>query len=105
MRRLTTMTAALCAALAHGFDLSVDHLIRYANGNFVLIYLLSMAAGWVLLRGVWRWLALLSTLLCALVLVALGSDALYALGLLAGLWIMSSAYQKASRSVHSDAKP
>lgn len=102
---LVVAACALCAALAHGFDLSVDHLIRYANGNFVLIYLLSMAAGWVLLRGVWRWLALLSTLLCALVMVALGSDALYALGLLAGLWIMSSAYQKASRSVHSDAKP
>ncbi|MCY1345721.1 L-methionine/branched-chain amino acid exporter YjeH [compost metagenome] len=85
---LVVLCCALCAAVAALLDLSVDHLIRYANGNFVVIYLLSMAAGWVLLRGVWRWLAALSTLLCAGVLVALGSDALYALGLLAVLALL-----------------
>ena len=63
-------------------------LIRYANGNFVLIYLFSMAAGWVLLRGIWRLLAGLSTLLCAAVLVMLGSDALYAVALLVALLLL-----------------
>ena len=63
-------------------QLSVDDLIRYANGNFIVVYLLSMAAGWVLLRGLWRWVAGFSTLLCGLVLVALGVEALYAMGLL-----------------------
>lgn len=82
---LVVLICALCAALAAMLQLSVDDLIRYANGNFILVYLLSMAAGWVLLRGLWRWLAGFSTLLCALVLLALGSEALYALGLLAGL--------------------
>lgn len=82
---LVVLICALCAALAGVLQLSVDDLIRYANGNFILVYLLSMAAGWVLLRGVWRWLAGVSTLLCALVLLALGSEALYALGLLGGL--------------------
>ncbi|MFZ3205697.1 MAG: L-methionine/branched-chain amino acid transporter, partial [Pseudomonas sp.] len=79
---------ALCASLAGLLNLSVDDLIRYANGNFVVIYLLSMAAGAVLLRGVWRWLAGLSTLLCALVLVMLGGDAWYALGLFALLALL-----------------
>jgi amino acid efflux transporter len=76
---------ALCASLAAVLQLSVDQLIRYANGNFVLIYLFSMAAGWVLLKGLWRWVAAFSALLCTLVLVALGNDAWYAVGLLLGL--------------------
>ncbi len=88
---VVVLICCLCASLAAVMQLSVDDLIRYANGNFVVVYLLSMAAGWVLLRGVWRWLAGFSTLLCALVLAMLGSEALYALGLLAvlaaiGLW-------------------
>nr|WP_298144862.1 L-methionine/branched-chain amino acid transporter [uncultured Pseudomonas sp.] len=80
---LVILVCALCATLAWSLSLSLDQLIRYANGNFVLIYLLSMAAGALLLRGIWRWLAAFSTLLCALVLTMLGVDAWYALGLLA----------------------
>jgi len=79
---LVVISCALCTTLSAALNLSVDDLIRYANGNFVLIYLLSMAAGWVLLRGIWRLLAGLSALLCAGVLLMLGSDALYALALL-----------------------
>ncbi len=82
---LVVLACALSALLAAGLQLSVDELIRYANGNFVLVYLLSMAAGVVLLRGAWRWIAVVSSLLCAAVLVMLGQDALYALGLLAVL--------------------
>ncbi|ARS47901.1 transporter [Ectopseudomonas mendocina] len=79
---LVVISCAVCALLTGALTLSVDDLIRYANGNFVLIYLLSMAAGAVLLHGIWRWLAALAALLCAAVLVMLGGDALYALGLL-----------------------
>ncbi|MBP8171967.1 MAG: L-methionine/branched-chain amino acid transporter [Pseudomonas sp.] len=79
---LVVLGCALCASLASLLELTVDDLIRYANGNFVLIYLLSMAAGVQLLRGVWRWLAAFSCLLCALVLLMLGLDGSYALGLL-----------------------
>lgn len=79
---LVVVVCALCAALAMLLQLSVDDLIRYANGNFIIVYLLSMAAGVLLLRGVWRVLAALAALLCLLVLMALGVDALYALGLL-----------------------
>ncbi|MGQ7956432.1 L-methionine/branched-chain amino acid transporter [Pseudomonas sp. SP16.1] len=85
---LVVISCALCAGLASVLQLSVDDLIRYANGNFVLIYLLSMAAGTVLLRGVWRWLGGLATLLCAAVLAMLGGDALYALALLGLLLLL-----------------
>jgi amino acid efflux transporter len=85
---LVVISCALCAVLSATLQLSVDDLIRYANGNFVLIYLLSMAAGWVLLRGVWRLLAGLSTLLCAAVLTMLGNDALYAVTLLGALLLI-----------------
>lgn len=79
---------ALCALASHLFNLTVDDLIRYANGNFVLIYLFSMAAGCRLLHGKSRLLAWLSTLLCGLVLLMLGTDALYALILLLCLLII-----------------
>ncbi|MDP3813640.1 L-methionine/branched-chain amino acid transporter [Pseudomonas sp.] len=85
---LVVLSCALCVSLAGLLDLTVDDLIRYANGNFVVIYLLSMAAGWVLLRGIWRWLAGFSALLCVLVLLMLGADAWYALGLLALLALL-----------------
>jgi amino acid efflux transporter len=85
---LVVISCALCACLATAFNLTVDDLIRYANGNFILVYLLSMAAGWVLLRGIWRWLAALSCLLCSLVLLMLGMEAGYALALLALLAVI-----------------
>ncbi|QMV62355.1 L-methionine/branched-chain amino acid transporter [Pseudomonas berkeleyensis] len=85
---LVVAICALCAMLSAALKLSVDDLIRYANGNFVLIYLLSMAAGWVLLRGIWRLLAGLSAVLCTLVLAMLGSDALYAVALLGALLLL-----------------
>jgi amino acid efflux transporter len=95
---LVVASCALCALLAAVLELSVDDLIRYANGNFVLIYLFSMAAGAVLLRGVWRWLAGLATLLCAAVLAMLGGDALYALVLL-GLLLLLDQLRAARRSL------
>lgn len=85
---LVIITCALCASLAQLLDLTVDDLIRYANGNFVVIYLLSMAAGVLLLRGIWRVLAGFSALLCGLVLLMLGIDAGYALGLLVVLGLL-----------------
>lgn len=95
---LVVASCALCALLAAVLELSVDDLIRYANGNFVLIYLFSMAAGAVLLRGVWRWLAGLATLLCAAVLAMLGGDALYALVLL-GLLLLLDQLRATRRSL------
>jgi amino acid efflux transporter len=95
---LVVASCALCALLAAVLELSVDDLIRYANGNFVLIYLFSMAAGAVLLRGVWRWLAGLASLLCTAVLLMLGGDALYALALL-GLLLLLDQLRATRRSL------
>ncbi|OEC35818.1 amino acid efflux transporter [Pseudomonas cuatrocienegasensis] len=101
---LVVIICALCASLAAVMQLSVDQLIRYANGNFVLIYLFSMAAGWVLLKGMWRWVAAFSALLCALVMIALGNDAWYAVGLLLALaaldYIRSRRAQTSPYSAH-----
>jgi amino acid efflux transporter len=83
----------------------VDDLIRYANGNFVVVYLLSMAAGWVLLKGIWRWLAGFSALLCGLVLIMLGSDAWYALGLLAVLALLDYGRSLRSRRLLGETPP
>ncbi|MBD9655143.1 MULTISPECIES: L-methionine/branched-chain amino acid transporter [unclassified Pseudomonas] len=85
---LVVLSCALSASLIWALALPLDQLIRYANGNFIVIYLLSMAAGWLLLRGLWRWLAGLSTMLCLGLLLTLGLDALYAIGLLAGLLLI-----------------
>ena len=71
-------------SLSFWLQLPLDSLIRYANGNFILVYLLCMAAGWRLLPGMGRWLAGLSVILCLLVLIALASEALYALLLAVG---------------------
>lgn len=88
--RALLLVVAVCASsllLAEALELSVDRLIRYANGSFVVIYLFSMASGYRLLGGAWRWVALLGAVLCLAVLAMLGWQALYALGLLALLLV------------------
>ena len=95
------MVCALCSGLAHAGGLDVDGLIRYANGNFALIYLLSMAAGVRLLSGSWRWIAALSALLCAAVLVLLASHALYALAVTAVLYLVLPTRERVQRPVRS----
>lgn len=84
------------------FELPLATLISYANGNFVIVYLLSMAAGWVLLPRIGKWLAGLSTLLCLAVLLALGSESGYAL-LLAVLYSIWSLLRRRSKARQSAA--
>lgn len=95
---LVILACAASAVVASLAGLGVDDLIRYANGNFVLIYLLSMAAGVCLLRGPWRLLAAVACLLCAAVLLMLGQDAAYVLGLLLGLLALD-AWQQGRRAL------
>ncbi|MBR9882496.1 MAG: L-methionine/branched-chain amino acid transporter [Oceanospirillales bacterium] len=78
----------ISVVLAWWNTVPVDELIRYANGIFVLVYLFSMAAGWMLLRGVWRYLAGLSTLLCAVTMLTLGMQMLYAIAVLLGFLLL-----------------
>ena len=84
------------------WTLPLDTLIRYANGNFVLVYLLCMAAGWRLLAGGGKWLAGLSALLCAAVMVALAAEGIYALLLTLGYGCFSLWRRRRRRSASGE---
>jgi amino acid efflux transporter len=90
------LVCVLATGVTRVWHLPLDQLIRYANGNFILVYLLCMAAGWRLLPSTGRVLAAISCLLCGLVLLALAEQALYALLLAAGyaLWRYVPAFQR-----------
>jgi amino acid efflux transporter len=90
------LVCVLATGVTRVWHLPLDQLIRYANGNFILVYLLCMAAGWRLLPSTGRVLAAISCLLCGLVLLALAEQALYALLLAAGyaLWRYAPALQR-----------
>ena len=94
------LVCVLATGVTRVWHLPLDQLIRYANGNFILVYLLCMAAGWRLLPATGRLLAAISCLLCGLVLLALAEQALYALLLAAGyaLWRYAPALQRRWRS-------
>lgn len=68
-------------------QINLDVLIIYANGIFIMIYLLCMLAGCRLLKGHYRALAVIGCLLCLLLLAMVGWKSLYALVMLAGLWL------------------
>ncbi len=88
-RRALTFIVLACVVSSLSiwlFKLPLEDLIRYANGNFIAVYLLSMLAGVVLLKGLARLLACISVLLCCALLVALGSQVTYALILGLGMF-------------------
>ncbi len=97
------LVCVLATGVTRVWHLPLDQLIRYANGNFILVYLLCMAAGWRLLPATGRVLAAISCLLCGLVLLALAEQALYALLLAAGyaLWRYAPALQRRWRQPQS----
>ncbi|HFZ8994526.1 TPA: L-methionine/branched-chain amino acid transporter [Citrobacter freundii] len=72
---------------SYWLNINLDALIVYANGIFIMIYLLCMLAGCRLLKGRYRALAVIGTLLCLLLLMMVGWKSLYALVMLAGLWL------------------
>ncbi|RLM22634.1 L-methionine/branched-chain amino acid transporter [Brenneria alni] len=73
--------------LIYWLVLPLDLLIMYANGIFVLIYLLCMLAGWRLLKGRARVMAMIGSLLCCALLLMIGWKSLYALTMLALFWV------------------
>lgn len=100
------LVCVLATGVTRVWHLPLDQLIRYANGNFILVYLLCMAAGWRLLPATGRLLAAISCLLCGLVLLALAEQALYALLLAAGyaLWRYAPALQRRWRQPQPSAE-
>ncbi|MDX5630037.1 MULTISPECIES: L-methionine/branched-chain amino acid transporter [unclassified Brenneria] len=73
--------------LIYWLQLPLERLIVYANGVFVLIYLLCMLSGWRLLKGRARVMAMIGSLLCCALLLMIGWKSLYALIMLALLWL------------------
>jgi len=71
---------------SYWLNINLDALIIYANGIFIMIYLLCMLAGCKLLTGRFRMLSMLGVALCALLLAMVGWKSLYAMVMLAALW-------------------
>lgn len=71
----------------YALKINLDALIVYANGIFIMIYLLCMLAGCRLLKGRYKALAVVGGLLCLVLLAMVGWNSLYAIVMLAGLWV------------------
>ncbi len=78
----------LFTLLIYTLKLPLDTLLVYANGIFVLIYLLCMLAGWRILQGRSRLMAIVGSALCLLLLVIIGWKSLYALAMLVLIWLV-----------------
>lgn len=76
-----------CTLVIYAFNINLDTLIIYANGIFIMIYLLCMLAGCRLLKGRYKALAMLGSVLCLLLLIIPGWKSLYAVVMLAALWL------------------
>lgn len=73
----------------HFFSISLHNLLEYANGVFVLIYLLAMIAAIKLLNGKMKILAGISTIICIGLLFVIGYKSLYAVAIFIGLWLIA----------------
>jgi amino acid efflux transporter len=78
----------LFTLLIYTLKLPLDTLLVYANGIFVLIYLLCMLAGCRILHGRSRLMAATGLGLCVLLMVIIGWKSLYALGMFALIWLV-----------------
>ncbi len=83
--------------MIHALEINLDALIIYANGIFIMIYLLCMLAGCKLLQGRYRLLAVVGGLLCVLLLAMVGWKSLYALIMLAGVMAVAAKTKNAGK--------
>ena len=84
----TVLGCCVVSSLAiYLLDINLDALIVYANGIFIMIYLLCMLAGCRLLKGRFKALAAIGCVLCLLLLAMVGWKSVYAIVMLAGLWV------------------
>lgn len=77
----------VCAVGIFTLGIALDELIIYANGIFIMIYLLCMLAGCRLLKGRSRLMAAIGGVLCLLLLYMVGWKSAYAIVMLAALWV------------------
>lgn len=86
----------LFTLLIYTLKLPLDMLLVYANGIFVLIYLLCMLAGCRILHGRSRLMAAVGLGLCLLLMIIIGWKSLYALGMFALIWLVLPRRPKAA---------
>lgn len=73
----------------HFFTISLHSLLEYANGVFVLIYLLAMLSATKLLKGKLRILAMICSIICVGLLFVIGYKSLYAIGIFILLYLVA----------------
>ncbi|HCA7854977.1 TPA: L-methionine/branched-chain amino acid transporter [Enterobacter hormaechei] len=84
----TVLGCCVVSSLAiYLLGINLDALIVYANGIFIMIYLLCMLAGCRLLKGRFKALAAVGCVLCLMLLAMVGWKSVYAIVMLAGLWV------------------
>ena len=73
------ITLLICSVIGELLHLDLEHLVKLANGVFILVYLFAMLAAYRLLTGVNKAMASVSLLITAAVFVCLKWAALYAI--------------------------
>lgn len=65
--------------ISYIIKLPIENLIAYANGLFILIYFAAGIAGVNLLQGRDKWMAIIASLTCFILFIALGKEMLFGL--------------------------
>jgi len=73
----------------HFFTIPLNSLLEYANGVFVLIYLLAMISAIKLLKGKLQILAIICALICIGLLFVIGYKSLYAIAIFSLFWFIA----------------
>lgn len=95
---LVILLSLFCLCVIHFFSLSLNSLLEYANGVFVLIYLLAMIAAVKLLKGKSRILSIICAIICVGLLCVIGYKSLYAIGIFAIFWLIAKKWTKCKTS-------
>ncbi|WP_413691709.1 amino acid permease [Psychromonas sp. KJ10-2] len=97
-----SFAVVLCLSMllvADSMQLAIDNLIAYANGLFILIYLAAGIAGVKLLTGKGKYLAMIASVTCLVLFIALGKEMLFALCLVAVLSVYYTAIYSADNRI------
>ncbi len=98
------MIMAVVLTTSYLAQLHYESLIRWTNGVFVFIYLISMLASFRLLPKNQWWMSSLGTLVCVALAISLGADMLYAILLLLFIFFVIN-NKKVSSNAHSISEP
>jgi amino acid efflux transporter len=77
---MAAILLCFCVLLISNFThIEIEHLIAYANGLFILIYLAACIAGVKLLKGKGKYLSVIASMTCLLLFLSLGYGMFFAL--------------------------